>query len=70
MDRNTRNKKECFEDITVYTVEVPVAEHKKTEVVEAKEKETENLKKYKVFEEVEDTGQERISSRWVTEGPV
>ena len=25
----------------------------------------ENLKKYGVFEEVEDTGQERISSRWV-----
>ena len=27
--------------------------------------EIENLKKYGVFEEVEDTGQERITSRWV-----
>ena len=34
-------------------------------MVEAKEKELENLTKYGVFEEVEDNGQERISSRWV-----
>ena len=56
---------ECFNDIAVYAVEVPVAEHKKAEVIEAKEKELENLIKYEVFEEVEDVGQERISSRWV-----
>ena len=56
---------ECFNDITVYMVEVPVLEHKRIEVKEAKDKEIENLKKYKVFEEIEDTGQERISSRWV-----
>ena len=56
---------ECFNDVTVYAVEVPVAEHKKPEVMEAKEKELENLAKYEVFEEVEDAGQERISSRWV-----
>ena len=56
---------ECYDDIAVYTVEVPATEHKKPEVVEAKEKELENLTKYGVFEEVEDTGQERITSRWV-----
>ena len=56
---------ECYDNIAVYVVEVPVAEHKKVEVVEAKEKELENLTKYRVFEEVEDNGQERISSRWV-----
>ena len=56
---------ECYDDIAVYTVEVPVSEHKKVEVMEAKEKELENLTKYKVFEEVENDGQERISSRWV-----
>ena len=56
---------ECYDDIAVYAVEVPVADHKKVEVIEAKEKELENLTKYGVFEEVEDNGQERISSRWV-----
>ena len=56
---------ECYDNIAVHVVEVPVAEHKKVEVVEAKEKELENLMKYGVFEEVEDKGQERISSRWV-----
>ena len=29
---------ECYDDIAVYTVEVPATEHKKPEVVEAKEK--------------------------------
>ena len=56
---------ECFNDVTVFAVEIPVAEHKEPEVIEAKEKELENLTKYDVFEEVEDSGQERITSRWV-----
>ena len=43
---------ECYNNIAVYVVEVPVAKHKKVEVVEAKEKELENLAKYRVFEEV------------------
>ena len=47
---------ECYDDIAVYTVEVPVSEHKNVEVIEAKEKELENLTKYGVFEEVEDNG--------------
>ena len=41
---------ECYDDIAVYTVEVPVREHKKVEVTEAKDKELENLMKYDVFE--------------------
>ena len=56
---------ECYEDITIYTVEVPVKEHKRPEVIEAKQREIENLEKYGVFEEVEDVGQERVGSRWV-----
>ena len=44
---------ECFDDITTYVVELPVKEHKRIEVIEAKEKELENLKFYKTFEEVE-----------------
>ena len=34
---------ECFDEMTIYTVEVPVREHKKPEVIEAKQKEIENL---------------------------
>ena len=56
---------ECFDEMAIYTVEVPVREHKKPEVIEAKNKEIENLEKYGVFEEVEDEGQETVGSRWV-----
>ena len=35
-------------------VEVPVREHGKVEVIEAKEKEIENLKLYETFEEIDD----------------
>merc|ERR1712030_23632 len=56
---------ECFDDLTVFAVEVPTKEHRKPEVIEAKDRELENLEKYQVFEEVEDTGQEKIGSRWV-----
>merc|ERR1712030_168749 len=56
---------ECFDDLAVFTVEVPTKEHRKPEVREAKDRELENLEKYQVFEEVEDTGQEKIGSRWV-----
>ena len=45
---------ECYDDMAVYTVEVPVTEHKKVEVIEAKERELENLTKYGVFEEIDD----------------
>ena len=40
---------ECYGDIAVYTVEVPVREHKTPEVIEAKENEIKNLEKYGVF---------------------
>ena len=51
---------ECFDDISIYIVEVPVKEHKKPEVIEAKQREIKNLEKYRVFEEVEDEGQETV----------
>ena len=54
---------ECFDEMTIYIVEVPVKEHKKPEVIEAKQREIENLEKYEVFEEVEDVGQETVGSR-------
>ena len=56
---------ESFEDIAVYTVEIPSREHNTPEVKEAKMKEVENLMRYEVFEEVDDCGQEKIGSRWV-----
>ena len=58
-------QQENFEDYAVYTVEIPAKEQNTPEVDEAKHKEIENLIKFDVFEEVDDCGQERISSRWV-----
>ena len=61
----TIEQKENFEDYAVYTVEIPTKEQNTPECNEAKHKEIENLVKFDVFEEVDDVGQERISSRWV-----
>ena len=41
---------DCFDEVAIYTLEVSVKEHKRPEVIEAKEKEIENLEKYWVFE--------------------
>ena len=54
---------EYFDELTIFTVEALVREHKKPEVIEAKQKEIENLEKYGVFEEVEDEGQDPVDSR-------
>merc|ERR1712002_778987 len=54
-----------FLDHEIFTVEVPVKEHKKPEIIEAKNKEIENLKTYETFEEVEDEGQVTIECRWI-----
>ena len=54
-----------FSDISIYTVKLPIKEHGRPEVKEAKMLEVKNLLDYDVFEEVEDTGQKTISSRWV-----
>ena len=43
--------------------EAPVREHRKAEVIEAKEKEIENLKLYETFEDIDDEGQETIGGR-------
>ena len=55
----------CFLESSVYVKEVPVKEHGRPEVKEAKKKEIENLETYETFEEVEDVGQETIGSRWM-----
>ena len=46
-------------------VELPLKEHKRPEVVDAKQTGIENLEVYKTFEEVDDVGQESITMRWV-----
>ena len=46
-------------------VEVPVLEHNKSELKEAKVKEIQNLEYYETFEWVEDVGQEPIGKCWV-----
>merc|ERR1711873_344558 len=45
-------KSVCFMESSVYVVEVPVRDHGKAEVIEAKGKEIENLKLYETFEEI------------------
>ena len=54
-----------FSDVAIYTVELPVSEHWRPEVKEAKDTEVNNLLDYDVFKEVEDAGQQTIGSRWV-----
>ena len=61
----TVEQRENFENYAVYTVEIPAKDQNTPEIDEAKHKEIENLIKFDVFEEVDDCGQERISSRWV-----
>ena len=57
---------ECFhEEITTFVVELPPSKHNSPEVIDAKKVELKNLSDYGTFEQVEDIGQERITSRWV-----
>ena len=57
---------ECFHELSVFLVEVPVSEQKSPEVVEAKKNELENLRIYKTFEEVDnDKDIKTIGSRYV-----
>ena len=59
------DKQECLDPFATYVVEVPRKEWHKPEIMMAQEKELENLILYDTFEEVVDTGQERIGSRWI-----
>ena len=54
-----------FMDYEIFLPELPVKEHGKPEIIEAKNSEIENLKTYETFEEVLDEGQETIGSRWI-----
>merc|ERR1712236_76105 len=54
-----------FMDYEIFSLEFPVKDHGKPEIVEAKNDEIENLKHYETFEEVMDEGQETIGNRWI-----
>ena len=54
-----------FSDLATYTVELPVSEHGRPEVKEAKTAKINNLLDYDVFEKMKDKGQDTIGSRWV-----
>ena len=57
---------ECFEnEHTTYVIQIPVREHGRANVSEAKARELENLKKFGVFEEVDDDGQDTVGTHWV-----
>ena len=49
----------------VLATEIPKKYHNTPEVIEAKEAEMGNFIRFKAFEDIEDQGQPRISSRWV-----
>ena len=46
-------------------MELPTKEHKRPDVIEAKNKEIQNLNNLDTFKEVIDEGQPTIDSRWV-----
>merc|ERR1712115_151340 len=54
-----------FMDYEIFSLEVPLREHGKPEIVEAKNNELQILKTYETFEEIKDEGQETIGSRWI-----
>ena len=53
------------DEVAVMVVKIPRKEHNKPEVIEAKEKEMNNIEKYGTFEEVPDRGERKITRRWV-----
>ena len=48
---------ECYNEITAYTVEIPIKDHNTIEVKEAQLKQIEKLMKYDLFKEVDNCGQ-------------
>ena len=59
------NMDNSFQDYFIFTVELPMSEHKLPEDIEAKLKEVQNLEDYEVFQEIVDDGPESIGSHWV-----
>ena len=65
LDSDDESEDESPEFDPTYVVLIPSSQHRHPEVVKAKEREINNFKAYKAFEEVKDEGQERCTSGWV-----
>ena len=52
-------------ELPVYSVTIPTSKHNSIDCLEAKHAELERLKEFDVYEEVSDTGQYCISTKWV-----
>ena len=65
MVENSPDLGETWKENMLYTVELPVSKQNTAEVREAKDKELQNLENYRVFEVVDNTGQDFVTARWV-----
>ena len=65
LDSDDESEDESPDFDPTYVVLIPSSQHRHPEVVKAKEREINNFKAYKAFEEVKDEGQERCTSGWV-----
>ena len=65
LDKIVWKKGDDMMEEEVNVVIIPTSEHGRPECKQAKMKELEAFDKFDVYEEVEDIGQERLSSRWV-----
>ena len=65
LDKIVWKKGDDMMEEEVNVVIIPTSEHGRPECRKAKVKELEAFDKFDVYKEVEDTGQERLSSRWV-----
>ena len=53
------------DDLDTFVVELPVSQHSRSDVNEAKAKKISNMEHYEVFVKVKDIGQITVGSRWV-----
>ena len=64
-DESREKTSESDEDTSVILLQVPRKRYHERDVQDAMNKELEQFKQYEVYQEVEDTGQTRISTKWV-----
>ena len=55
----------CYDGIAIYIVKIPAKDQNTPEVMDAAEKDLQNIFKYEGFGKVNDIRWEKIGSRWV-----
>ena len=58
----------CFDELAIYSIEIPRKEHGTADVLEAKRIEIENLMQYDTFEEINENTfdkEKKITSHWI-----